>query len=287
MRVHAAQENWRAFTAPRVAARAALEHCDKVEYHSLVQIYGYEKCRFVAHQNPLSSERAPVDALAARGRDCPPCVVELREWQFPFPLRGRPCYATSVNQAVGRGSAYNGPAAQPARPPGQRSETAERFASSRPPTSRYASTTSSVPVSIRSRSFRVSAGRQRRRRGPSSRRASGPAQLRPGSRAAQVLRHVELVERDQRLRVVAHRPDVGRPHVHRHRLDLRTARFAHRVEVAVERRAGAPVGHVPAPAEPPVPGSPPLGPNSTGTGGPSPRSSPPSASRSPSPRTAR
>ncbi len=74
----------------------------------------------------------------------------------------------------------------------------------------------------------------------------GPV-LRPPNlvdRRPQVLRHVEPVERDQRLRVLAHRPDVGRPHVHRHHLDPPAARIAHRVEVAVQDRAGTPVRHV-------------------------------------------
>ena len=73
------------------------------------------------------------------------------------------------------------------------------------------------------------------------------AVLRPSNlvdRRPQVLRHVELVERNQRLRVLAHRPDVGRPHVHRHHLDAPAAGFAHRVEIAVEGRGGAAVRHV-------------------------------------------
>ena len=74
----------------------------------------------------------------------------------------------------------------------------------------------------------------------------GPV-LRPPNlvdRRPQVPRHVEPVERDQRLRVLAHGPDVGWPHVHRHHLDPPAPRLAHRLEVAVQGRAGAPVRHV-------------------------------------------
>ena len=41
---------------------------------------------------------------AARQRGIVPCVVELREWQLPFPLRGRPCYATSATKQSGGSS---------------------------------------------------------------------------------------------------------------------------------------------------------------------------------------
>ena len=59
-----------------------------------------------------------------------------------------------------------------------------------------------------------------------------------------MLRDVELVEGDQRVGVLAYRPDVGRPHVHRHHLDLLAARLAHRVEVVVKGRPVATVGHI-------------------------------------------
>ena len=64
------------------------------------------------------------------------------------------------------------------------------------------------------------------------------------ARRAEMLRDVERVEGNQRVGVLAYRPDVGRPHVHRHHLDVLAARLAHRVDVAVKGRPVATVGHI-------------------------------------------
>ena len=65
-------------------------------------------------------ERRPLRELLGSGNESPPdrssqltmkgivpCGVELREWQLPFPLRGRPCYATSATKQSGGSSASN------------------------------------------------------------------------------------------------------------------------------------------------------------------------------------
>ena len=46
-------------------------------------------------------------ALADTAAGIVPCGVELREWQLPFALRGRPCYATSATKQSGGSSASN------------------------------------------------------------------------------------------------------------------------------------------------------------------------------------